>query len=109
MHTAINTSRSQRRGGCGRNHAGQQVIHRGVESARCGAPLKPCTGGEVIERALVLQDLLEADEAFLTSSLRGIAPLVRVGDAAIATGTPGALTMRLRAAYTALIARECGV
>jgi len=71
--------------------------------------LAAAAGVEVIERALVLQDLLEADEAFLTSSLRGIAPLVRVGDAAIASGTPGALTLRLRAAYTALVARECGV
>jgi branched-chain amino acid aminotransferase len=61
----------------------------------------------VVERAISLEELHGADEAFLTSSLRGIAPLVRVADRPIGTGTPGALTARLRAAYTALVAREC--
>ena len=36
--------------------------------------------------------LLAADEAFLTSSLRGLAPLVRVGERRIGTGVPGPVT-----------------
>jgi branched-chain amino acid aminotransferase len=67
-------------------------------------------GLEVAEREIDASDLIEADEAFLTSSLRGIAPLVSLHDMSeIGGGRPGALTARLRAAYTALVARECGV
>jgi len=53
------------------------------------------------------EDLRAADEAFLTSSLRGLAPLVGVGDAAIGDGTPGPLTRRLAEAYAALVAEQC--
>jgi branched-chain amino acid aminotransferase len=64
-------------------------------------------GTPTSERPLSLDELLGADEAFLTSSLRGLAPLVRVGRQAIGRGTPGALTRQLAAAYTALVDREC--
>jgi branched-subunit amino acid aminotransferase/4-amino-4-deoxychorismate lyase len=40
-----------------------------------------------------------ADEVFLTSSLREIASVTRVGDRPIGTGTPGPLTRRVRDAY----------
>jgi branched-chain amino acid aminotransferase len=55
-----------------------------------------------------LEDLLQAREAFLTSSIRGIAPLVRVDGRAIEAGTPGEITRRLRDAYAQLFTRECG-
>jgi branched-chain amino acid aminotransferase len=60
------------------------------------------------ERAFRLGELLAADEAFLTSSLRGLVPLVRVGDQAIGAGLPGDVTRRLASHYTALVDRECG-
>ena len=60
------------------------------------------------ERVFGLDELLGAKEAFLTSSLRGLAPLVQVGAHPIGHGTPGAVTRQLADAYTALIARECG-
>jgi len=60
------------------------------------------------ERAMTLADLLAADEAFLTSSLRGIAPLVVVARTPIGSGRPGPATARLREGYAALVARECG-
>jgi branched-subunit amino acid aminotransferase/4-amino-4-deoxychorismate lyase len=60
------------------------------------------------ERAIALDELLAADEAFLTSSLRGIAPVARVGSREIGRGVPGPHTRRLTAAYFALVARECG-
>jgi branched-chain amino acid aminotransferase len=66
-------------------------------------------GLRVVERALDTNDLIGADEAFLTSSLRGVAPVVRLQHNEIGNARPGALTTRLRAAYTALVARECGV
>jgi branched-chain amino acid aminotransferase len=66
-------------------------------------------GLTVAQHPIDTSDLLAADEAFLTSTLRGIAPIVQLQDnSTIGTGAPGALTTRLRAAYTALVARECG-
>ena len=49
-----------------------------------------------------------ATEAFLTSSLRGIAPLVRLDGVPIDTGKPGKVTLQVMKAYAHLVARECG-
>jgi branched-chain amino acid aminotransferase len=65
-------------------------------------------GLRVAERAFGLEELFDAHEAFLTSSLRGIAPLVRVDGRAIGTGTPGARTRGIAAGYAALVDEECG-
>jgi branched-chain amino acid aminotransferase len=70
--------------------------------------LAPGLGLPVSEQPFDLEPLLAAQEVFLTSSLRGIAPVVRVGDRPIGPGTPGSVTGRLRAAYDALVERECG-
>ncbi len=55
-----------------------------------------------------LEVLGNAEEAFLTSSLRGLAPLVRLDGRPIGRGVPGTLTRQLADAYTALVAQECG-
>jgi branched-chain amino acid aminotransferase len=64
---------------------------------------------DVAERPFVGSDLLAGAEAFLTSSLRGIAPLVSVDDRAIGAGTPGPLTRRIAEAYAVLVAEHCTV
>lgn len=51
------------------------------------------------EQALPLETLQGADEAFLTSTVREILPVVQVGDRAIGTGAPGPLTARLHRAF----------
>ena len=65
-------------------------------------------GVTAAERPLGLDELLGADEAFLTSSLRGIAPIANVGGRALGAGAPGELTRAVSAAYAALVERECG-
>jgi branched-chain amino acid aminotransferase len=70
--------------------------------------LAQAQGLPALERAFGLEELLAAEEAFLTSSLRGLAPLVRVGPQAIGRGTPGHWTRRLAEAYRTLVDRECG-
>ena len=57
------------------------------------------------EREVTLDDLAQAKEAFLTSSLRGIVPLVQVGQITIGTGVPGSHTRLLMARYGAMSSR----
>jgi branched-chain amino acid aminotransferase len=64
-------------------------------------------GVPAAERPFGLDELLGADEAFLTSSLRGIAPIANIGGRALGAGVPGALTRAVSAAYAALVAKEC--
>jgi branched-subunit amino acid aminotransferase/4-amino-4-deoxychorismate lyase len=63
--------------------------------------LAPHAHVEAAERELGYSELLDAQEAFLTSSLRGIIPLVRVNDQKLGAGVPGETTHRLMAAYAA--------
>ena len=51
-------------------------------------------------------DLYDATEAFLTSSIREVVPIVRADGAAVASGRPGSLAPRLRRAYREAILRE---
>jgi branched-chain amino acid aminotransferase len=48
---------------------------------------------------LLEQDLLAADEAFLTSTTREIVPIVRVDGHRIGSGTPGPVTQALLRAF----------
>jgi branched-chain amino acid aminotransferase len=48
------------------------------------------------ERPLETEELLGADEAFLTNAVRGILPLVRVGGEPIGGVVPGPVSRRLR-------------
>ncbi len=70
--------------------------------------LAGAVGVDTVERAFCLDTLLGAREAFLTSSLRGLAPVVRVDEAVVGDGVPGTLTRRLADAYAALVADQCG-
>jgi branched-chain amino acid aminotransferase len=54
-------------------------------------------------RAPSLDELLAADEAFITSSLREMLPVVKVDGNAIGTGHPGAQTLRLHGRFKARI------
>jgi len=56
-------------------------------------------GVPVREAVLRDEDLLEADEAFFTSSTRGVVPAVAVDDTTIGTGIPGPVTRALRDGY----------
>ena len=56
-------------------------------------------GLPVEEVALRPQDLEAADELFITSTVREILPVTRLGDRRVGSGRPGPLTLRLHAAF----------
>ena len=59
------------------------------------------------EGATTIEDLYDASEAFLTSSVREVVPLVRVAGHLIGDGMPGPVTQRIMAAYGELVFHEC--
>lgn len=56
-------------------------------------------GLEVKYRPLKLDQLPEIEEAFLTSSSRGIVPIVQIDHLPVGQGSPGPITQQLSAAY----------
>jgi len=64
-------------------------------------------GLDAREEILLPRDLAAADEAFLTSSIREIAPIARADDHAMPNGAPGPVTARVADALASLVAREC--
>jgi branched-chain amino acid aminotransferase len=63
-------------------------------------------GGPVQEGVVVPSDLGVVEEVFLTSSLRGIAPVAMIDGVAVGAGVPGPVTRRVRAAYARLVEDE---
>jgi branched-chain amino acid aminotransferase len=56
--------------------------------------------------ALRLFRLAEATEAFLTSTSRGVLPVVRIDDVKIGSGRPGRITAELRTRFEQIVERE---
>lgn len=61
--------------------------------------LAQAAGLRVAEREITTADLRLADEAFLTSSMIELVPIVLVDDAPLGKGTPGPLTVKLQKMY----------
>lgn len=59
------------------------------------------------ETALTPDDLLRADECFLTNTSMEIMPVTRIGNSRLGSGRPGEMTLRLAAALRALVKKEC--
>ena len=68
--------------------------------------LAPTLGIPIERRAMPLAEVPDWDEAFLTSTRRGILPINRVGEQAL--GEPGPITKQLMTAYRAWEAEELG-
>ncbi|HHX51672.1 MAG TPA: D-amino-acid transaminase [Clostridia bacterium] len=62
---------------------------------------------EAHEQPFTLQELYEADEAFLTSSGIEVLPVSKVDNKLIGTGTVGSVTRKLQLAFRQLIADTC--
>jgi branched-chain amino acid aminotransferase len=65
-------------------------------------------GAEVREALLTRHDIYNADEAFLTSTLKEVIGVSRIDGRTIGSGRPGPVTQKLRRAFQALVRRELG-
>jgi branched-chain amino acid aminotransferase len=65
-------------------------------------------GVEAWEKKVFLDDLMVADESFLTNSLIEIMPVVEIDGRALGNGKPGKVTQRIHKAYQELVNRETG-
>jgi branched-chain amino acid aminotransferase len=70
--------------------------------------LLPGLGIPFREEPLHLDDLLGADEAFMTSSTREIVPVRQVDETAVGSVRPGPLTRRVMEAFRAYAPSHCG-
>ncbi|MEE9404863.1 MAG: aminotransferase class IV [Algisphaera sp.] len=61
---------------------------------------------DVVKRMLTVDDLLTADEVFLTNSGWGVLPVTTIEKHVVGSGDVGPMTANLRADYLALIERE---
>ena len=65
--------------------------------------LAPQLGIKTIEQEIRLDELSQAEEAFLTNSLIEVMPLTELDGKPISSGSPGPITQRLMAAYKKLV------
>ena len=63
---------------------------------------------EVLEKPFTLQEMLEADEAFLTGTTTNILPVVKVNEAVIGDGKPGLITFSLLDGFIKHIKAQTG-
>jgi branched-chain amino acid aminotransferase len=70
--------------------------------------LLPSLGIECREEPLHLEDLLRADEAFLTSTTREVVPVRTVDEARVGDGRPGPITRRVMQAFREYAPAHCG-
>jgi branched-chain amino acid aminotransferase len=70
--------------------------------------LLPGLGIPFREEPLRLEDLLRADEAFMTSTTREVVPVKQVDETPIGSGRPGPLTRRVMQAFAAYVPSHCG-
>ena len=65
-------------------------------------------GIATVEKEIPLPDLLQADEAFLTSAVREVMPIASIDGRPVGQNVPGPITGRLMAAHTRLVEMELG-
>lgn len=65
--------------------------------------------GDIPARAVAdpLEEMLAAEEAFLTSSTIGVMPLIRIDEQSIGSGEPGGITRQMMQAYRQALDAEC--
>ena len=64
-------------------------------------------GVRMRHQAITLVEAAASEEAFVTGTLTEIMPAVSIDGKAVGTGKPGPVTLKLRAAFREVTAKEC--
>lgn len=86
-------------------HPATNVILPGITRAHV-IELARAAGLEVVERAIQVEELARADEAFFTGTTTEVRPTVRIDGRPVGAGVPGAVTRRLFDAFLEGVARH---
>ncbi|MFM7052408.1 MAG: branched-chain-amino-acid transaminase [Planctomycetota bacterium] len=81
-------------------------ILRGVTRRFVIDTLAPALGMKVVERAVKVEELLAADEVFLTGTAAEVIGVSSIDGRAIGAGSVGPVTKRLEAEFRRIVARE---
>jgi len=81
-----------------RTHPATNAILNGIVRQRL-LKIAASLGLPVEERAFTLEEALGAREAFLTSSTKGVHPIIRINDQSIGGGVMGSIAQQLQQAY----------
>ena len=60
-------------------------------------------GGSALEKDFTLAEVYSADEAFITGTLGGVTPVVKIDGRIIGSGKPGAVTTEVSDTYQAWV------
>jgi branched-chain amino acid aminotransferase len=81
-------------------------ILRGVTRRFVIDTLAPMQGMKVIERAMKVEELLAADEVFLTGTAAEVIGVSSIDGRRIGTGVVGPVTKRLEAEFKRIVAKD---
>lgn len=87
-------------------HPEGHLIRSGVTRAQLLGQIFPQLQLTVVEKAFAPAFALTAEEAFVASTARGIAPVTKIDGKPIGTGEPGPVTQSLAAAYRDFIQKQ---
>jgi len=90
---------------------GPHLRPRGQRAVGNGRLARARAGGgdyEVVTGDIALGDALAADEAFLTSTTRGVVPIVRLDETLVGDGMPGPITRDLMARWRGALRARLG-
>lgn len=82
-------------------HAGLPILN-GITRQRTVEVIRS-SGLECVEGLFFIRELYEADELFITSSLREVMPITVLDGQPVGTGAPGPITQHLRTRYLAAV------
>lgn len=89
-------------------HPEGHLIRSGVTRAQLLEHIFPQLQLTVVEKAFAPAFALTAEEAFVASTARGIAPVTKIDGKAVGTGEPGPVTHAIAAAYRDFIGKHLG-
>lgn len=89
-------------------HPSNNLILKGITKTLVIENIAPALDLTVVEKKFDTNFIKTAQETFLTGTSTEIMPIVSIDGQIVANGRPGPITIKIQAAYKAMIDKECG-